>query len=320
MTIMQLKLNRRSPLGLKEQIKRQIRRLAESGELVEGQALPASRDLAALLNVNRNTAWAAYRELTAEGLLRTVPGGGTFLARMEKRDDMAELERILSKALQRAAELGVDSARAADLFQDLANARQALAQSLRILVVECNRETLKSLAGELERGLGVKSKGALIQDLEADPGSIPGLVQGVDLVVCGFNHLAEFRALAPSCPVDSLGVMIEPNIRLLARLDSLAPGSKVAFICANQRSTENLYKHQVFQGGVSLARTLVGLDDPDKVAEAVKDADLIFASSVAYDRVRALAPPDKEVVMVEIFADPAALEAVREHLAGLGRR
>ena len=50
------------------------------GRLKPGSPLPGTRELAAHLGVNRNTAVAAYAELVAEGVLHTRRGGGTFVA------------------------------------------------------------------------------------------------------------------------------------------------------------------------------------------------------------------------------------------------
>lgn len=50
------------------------------GRLQPGDALPGSRELADLLDINRNTVVAAYGELAAEGLVTSRIGGGTFVA------------------------------------------------------------------------------------------------------------------------------------------------------------------------------------------------------------------------------------------------
>ena len=50
------------------------------GRLKPGDPLPGTRALAERLGVNRNTAVAAYEELSAEGLVCTRAGGGTFVA------------------------------------------------------------------------------------------------------------------------------------------------------------------------------------------------------------------------------------------------
>ena len=61
-------------------IARAIAEGARSGRLRKGERLPSSRALATRLSVHRNTVLAAYRELTAEGFLRSDQGRGTYLA------------------------------------------------------------------------------------------------------------------------------------------------------------------------------------------------------------------------------------------------
>jgi DNA-binding transcriptional MocR family regulator len=57
-----------------------VRALIERGVLTPGDALPPVRNLADTLGVNRNTAVAAYRQLTQAGLLVTLGRGGTRVA------------------------------------------------------------------------------------------------------------------------------------------------------------------------------------------------------------------------------------------------
>src|SRR5271165_6816082 len=66
-----------SPLyrQLFEQIAAQIR----SGHLGRGERLPATRELAGLLGLNRTTVSAAYDALEAEGLIAGQVGRGSFV-------------------------------------------------------------------------------------------------------------------------------------------------------------------------------------------------------------------------------------------------
>lgn len=54
--------------------------LIRSGKLRSGQKLPGSRDLAALLKINRITAAKAYEELQMQGWLESAVGRGTFVS------------------------------------------------------------------------------------------------------------------------------------------------------------------------------------------------------------------------------------------------
>ena len=74
---MQLRLDRHSAQALHRQIETQIRTLIESGALETGARLPASRQLAHALGVNRATVTTAYDALVAAGLVEARVGRGT---------------------------------------------------------------------------------------------------------------------------------------------------------------------------------------------------------------------------------------------------
>jgi 2-aminoadipate transaminase len=74
-------LDRKSATPLYAQIVEGVRRLIASGALGPGARLPAARQLARELGINRNTANNAYDELVAEGLLERYVGQGTYVAR-----------------------------------------------------------------------------------------------------------------------------------------------------------------------------------------------------------------------------------------------
>ena len=75
-----LQLDRESPVPLARQIQEQIERLIREAWLVPGVKLPATRELAQTLGVNRTTVALAYEELVASGRARAHVGQGTFVA------------------------------------------------------------------------------------------------------------------------------------------------------------------------------------------------------------------------------------------------
>ena len=62
------------------QIEAQVKQAVAAGALERDEAMPSIRQLAAQLRVNPNTVARAYSNLEREGTIRTVPGGGTFVA------------------------------------------------------------------------------------------------------------------------------------------------------------------------------------------------------------------------------------------------
>ncbi|KWV57963.1 aspartate aminotransferase [Bradyrhizobium macuxiense] len=65
-------LKRSDEAGLAEQLTHQLRELISAGSIRRGAALPSSRQLAAELDVSRNTVTHAYEQLAAEGYLHVA--------------------------------------------------------------------------------------------------------------------------------------------------------------------------------------------------------------------------------------------------------
>src|SRR5271154_6824180 len=74
-----LQLQPESHIPLYVQLRDQLRALVHSGELRNGDRIPASRELAGNLGVHRTTVANAYAELESEGLIQGHVGRGTFI-------------------------------------------------------------------------------------------------------------------------------------------------------------------------------------------------------------------------------------------------
>ena len=77
---MLLHVNTSSGVPVYLQIEAQVKQAIAAGALTQGHALLSVRRMAAELRVNPNTVAKAYQNLERDGLVRTVPGGGTYVA------------------------------------------------------------------------------------------------------------------------------------------------------------------------------------------------------------------------------------------------
>ena len=94
-----------SGIAIYLQIESQIKHGIAAGALRLNDPLPSVRKLAAELRVNPNTVARAYSNLERDGLIRTVPGGGTYIAERGGGLLKAEkLRRVKPLALQLAVE------------------------------------------------------------------------------------------------------------------------------------------------------------------------------------------------------------------------
>jgi len=94
------------------QIEDGVRRLAASGRLPTGTAVPSVRELARSLRVNPATVAKAYRRLVDDAVLEVRRGEGTFVADRPdaaRRDDRAQLlEDAARRYADVARSVGVD--------------------------------------------------------------------------------------------------------------------------------------------------------------------------------------------------------------------
>ncbi len=311
---MKISINRVGPLGIKEQIKRQIRHLIACGDIKSGDSLPSARDLAAILNVNKNTVAHIYKELALEGYVRTEVGAGTFACGGKEGQKMDELNGIFARAFMEAKSMGFDDRQITDfLLTHLPLYAQQLSGS-RVLVIDCNRETIDYLCGLIAGELHVEVEGAFIQDIEKDPDKSLQLMKDKDLVVCGFNHVEEFRKALPANDREVVAVLLRPDIRIMNEIVGIPAGTRVGYCCANQRSTETFFKSSYFSDGKELTRVLVGLDQEPQVKEMLSTCEVVFATGFVYDRLREVLGPAVRMIRVDLSVDPGNVELVRERL------
>lgn len=79
-TFRAITLDSSSTEPLHRQLYEELRRAILNGRIAPGSRLPASRELASVSRVSRNTVLSAYEQLLAEGYIQSRAGSGTFVA------------------------------------------------------------------------------------------------------------------------------------------------------------------------------------------------------------------------------------------------
>lgn len=93
-----------------EQLERRLTELILSGEMAEGEKLPAVREIAKSLSINPNTVQKTYASLEARGLIYSIPAKGSYVAERGKYLDTVreksaeEFGQAVSKALKHGLE------------------------------------------------------------------------------------------------------------------------------------------------------------------------------------------------------------------------
>src|SRR5438876_12253152 len=81
-----LDIDVQSDLPIYRQVYQQLKDFISSGKLPKGSRLPATRELAGLLGLNRTTISAAYELLESERLISGQVGRGSFVLGVPGRD------------------------------------------------------------------------------------------------------------------------------------------------------------------------------------------------------------------------------------------
>ncbi len=106
-----LKISNDSAVPVYEQLKRQIRIGIISGRYSEDHRMPSIRDLAAELTINPNTIAKVYRQLEAEGFLKSRAGSGFFVHHSHEKIKETRLllfRELLDEFVAESVLLGVE--------------------------------------------------------------------------------------------------------------------------------------------------------------------------------------------------------------------
>ena len=214
------------------QLREQIKHLIASGGLAPNSRLPAASRLADNLQINRNTALRAYRELEREGYVEFRSGVGTFVARdvahlRHGRGDLAFLEQ-LDGAIHSALEAGLTPERIANL--SLSHARSLQIQiaegsqrSATVAMFECNDQSLDYYTSGLRGAVDAEVRPFLISSI--DDGAAPAGLADCDLVVTTFFHVAEvhrnLRHIHGLRDLELFAVSVRPHLEVLQQLGEL---------------------------------------------------------------------------------------------------
>jgi DNA-binding transcriptional regulator YhcF (GntR family) len=110
MKSLSVRVDTTSPVPPYEQVRIQVADLILGGHLVEGDRMPAVRQLAADLGLATGTVARAYRELESVGLVHSRRGAGTRVAPGHAPAPDPELVRAARVFVATGRELGADDA------------------------------------------------------------------------------------------------------------------------------------------------------------------------------------------------------------------
>jgi GntR family transcriptional regulator len=325
--MMELKLNRKNRLPIHTQLKAQLVYLIQSSQLAPGTRLPTVRQLAGFLRVNRNTVSKVFSEMEKEGYLTCESGRGTFVSKpaikpRRKVEKMQELMRIVDEAVRKAVDLGFSPEEfSLTLFARTQTAEKRTGSpSRQALFVECNHLQTKLFSAELRRELPLRVDPMLVEEVRQTAKADPGTFRKYDLVLTTFYHIHEIQALLAATGTEVVALMVETSLDTLMRLTSLPAGTKVGVACSDWTGSENMRLSIENAGLKHLQLILACGEEKGSVRKMLEEASLVVCSSMAEEKIRALAPRSTEIIMDHRSLGRAGIEMLRSRLADLDSR
>lgn len=297
---MDIELNRKAGIPLRDQIVAQVEMRILAGELRHGDRLPSVRELAARLRIHPRTVHAAYRQLQRNENLTLQPGSGAYVRRGQEgaRGGSEELEKTIDALLREAMGSGLS------LHQIRCAARRWLdaVPPQRAVVVDICPRSAEIMAAEL-RAQGLVCEAHSLEDLLAR-----GEPLHQALVVCLPFHATRLQELLPAAQVTSVGLEIASE-----------HARAVAALPARGRVLVVSHSPRVAPYARAVVRSLRGdeLDvachlaaERDDWAPLARRADLVLADVLAAPAVQAVRPDARVLSLL----GPRAYATVRAGL------
>jgi len=319
---MDFKLNRKNQLPVHSQLKAQLVYLIQSGQLASGTQLPTVRQLAGFLRVNRNTVAKVFADMQREGLLSCEPGRGTFvsstlLKSKTKVEHMNKLLEVVDDALEKAERLGFS---AEEVFLTLyartqaAPVRTLAASRVSALFIECSRPELDLFSSELSKELSIQVDSILVEDFERTVKKDPASLKRYGLIITTFYHIREVQSLLEGSGMEVVALMVDTSLDTLMRLTALPDGTTVGVACTTKSGSENM-KLSIQRAGLKHLQVINGCTEKKgSMEKMIAEASVIVCSSLVEDRLRALVPKTKELIVDNKRIDQAGIAMLRSRL------
>jgi GntR family transcriptional regulator len=308
---MRLWLNRTGELTLREQLITQVVLAILCKELVPGQRLPSTRDLARRFNIHANTASAAYRELEREGWVEFRHGSGVYVRATRPAvplspENAAEfvVDRLIGELVAKARKQGATE----NLLRSRLYRWLSIEPPSRWLVIEPDPDLRTIVIHEMHLALTLPVTGCAPEDC-----TVPATVQGSMPVVLP-SKAATVRKLLPA-GAELTTLQVHPvSAELLAYLKRYLPehAGDLIGIASHWAEFQRIARTMLIAAGLSPESLVVR--DP---ALPGWKRGLEATAGVVCDSVTALELPPDAFPLRFTLLDPASVAHLREMEATL---
>jgi DNA-binding transcriptional regulator YhcF (GntR family) len=308
---MRLWLNRTGEVSLREQLVTQVVLAILCKELLPGQRLPSTRDLARRFQIHANTASAAYRELERQGWLEFRHGSGVYVRASQPAAPLSPqveaefvLDRLIGELVAKARKQGASET----LLRARLRRWLQLEPPSRWLVIEPDPELRSIVIHEMQKGLKLPVAGCTPDDC-----ATPEVLEGSMPVVLPSKAAAVRKLLPAATELTTLQVHpVAPELQVYLQRYLPEHAADLIGIASRWSEFQRIGKTMLVAAGMSPESLLVR--DPTKPGWK---RGLDATTGVVCDSVTALELPANVFPMRFILLDAASLAPLKEMEATL---
>lgn len=257
------------------QTARQLQEMIESGQLADGERLPAERDLGRENGIARGTIQMAYQELIRQGKAFSVRGSGTYVRGSKKSSKeviLGEVEMIFEKA----ARLGLDTMEVVELFRKSMVRHMGGDVKLMTAWVDCNPEALLQARHEFKNVENNSIHQFILENVLKEPKLLDS---GFEMIVTTTHHYETLIQAFPELINKIEVVTMVPSRESIVELAQIRPDQRVVFWSISRRFMENiLWQLREFKN-VRVMETFISDRERERIERVLKKTDILIVSS-----------------------------------------
>lgn len=289
-----------------------LRDAIQSGVYARGSRLPSTRELAAQLGINRNTATKIYSELARENLIELPPNrppivigdGGPVSADVFQKRMSETLETILLESQL----IGMTPAETTRMLNQVASEFFANYRAPRVFVAECNEVEARAYAQELTIRLDSPVRSVLFDQL--------GQIRPDDIVVTPLFHLHEVRQQLNGRTEHLIGLVVTANSSDIAAIATTVTTGPLGIVAVNPGAAERLRRLLSFQ--IDVPMLTASVNQPEAL-EAMRGKVECIVSTVRAQKVKWRRIPEVPFMLIRYHTDERSIEQLRVAMQRLGQ-
>jgi len=314
-------IDKKNGIPLYIQVKKQIMHLIKDGTLRVGSKMPTERELSQELVVSRNTISAAYNELEAKGVLKSIRGKGTFVAEevvsWQSYDSRRKINKFVDLALEEALECGIDPDDFLDIVTNRVSEKKDVMNKVTSAFVECNIEQARMFSKEITSITSMNTIPFTLTDLEKMSEDTKDKLSTCEVIISPFNHVNDVDGFLKGFNKEILGVAVSPNLESIVRIARHPSGTKFTFICLSEEFIFKI-KSALDNAGLSdLSVEYFSITEEAKLKHIIDKSEVLIVTPGRYKDVCKLNHENKELIEFSYNLDSTSVKALKSKIVEL---